>query len=363
MISFLDLGRVNEPHQAAIQRAVETVLRAGWYVLGEQVSAFERAFANYCGTRHCIGVANGLDALTLVLRAWDFPVGSEVIVPANTYIASVLSVTLAGLTPVFVEPDPATYLLDPARIEAALTARTRAVLPVHLYGRCCDMNPINRLAQRHDLRVLEDAAQAHGARYVNRPAGSLGDTAGWSFYPSKNLGALGDAGAVTTDDDQLADRLRALRNYGSAQKYVNDFVGQNSRLDELQAAILLAKLPALDAENERRRQLARRYLTGITNPAVTLPPADQIDQDAWHLFVVRHPRRDAFRAYLRERGIGTEVHYPIPPHQQRAYAPFAHLSLRIAEQLHREVVSLPLNPALTDEEVDYVIEAINAAGD
>lgn len=359
MIPFLDLGRVNQPHQAAIRRAVETVLQSGWYVLGGQVSAFERAFADYCGTRHCVGVANGLDALTLVLRAWDFPAGSEVIVPSNTYIASVLSVTLAGLTPVFVEPDPTTYLLDPNRLEAALTPRTRAILPVHLYGRCCDMEPTNRLARRYGLRVLEDAAQAHGATYRGKRSGSLGDAAGWSFYPSKNLGALGDAGAVTTDNDQLAERLRALRNYGSAQKYVNDYVGHNSRLDELQAAILLAKLPRLDAENERRCQLARRYLRGITNPNVTLPPADQLDQDAWHLFVVRHPRRDQFRADLLERGIGTDVHYPIPPHWQRAYASYVRLSLPIAEQLHREVVSLPLNPAMTDEEVNFVIETIN----
>lgn len=359
MIPFLDLGRVNETHQEAIRQAVETVFQSGWYVLGRQVATFERAFADACGTRHCIGVASGLDALTLVLRAWNFPAGSEVIVPSNTYIASVLSITLAGLTPVFVEPDSATYLLDPARLEDVLTARTRAVLPVHLYGRCCDMNPIQALARRYDLRVLEDAAQAHGATDKNRRAGNLGDAAGWSFYPSKNLGALGDAGAVTTNDDQLADRLRALRNYGSVQKYVNDVVGYNSRLDELQAAILLAKLPALEGENERRRSLARRYLSGITNPAVTLPPADQIDQDAWHLFVVRHPRRDAFRTDLHERGISTDIHYPIPPHRQPAYASFAGLSLPIAERIHEEVVSLPLNPALTDEEVDFIIETIN----
>ncbi len=359
MIPFLDLKRLNDPHQTAIQLAAERVLQSGWYILGPAVTAFEQAFAHYCGTRHCIGVANGLDALTLVLRAWAFPPGSEVIVPANAYIASVLSITQAGLVPVFVEPDPRTYLLDPARIEAAITARTRAILPVHLYGRCCEMTAISPIAERHNLRVLEDAAQAHGALLDGRRAGNLGHAAGWSFYPTKNLGALGDAGAITTNDDDLAHRLRALRNYGSVQKYENDHVGFNSRLDELQAAILLAKLPGLTAENARRCTLARQYLTGITNPDLMLPPSDRPDQDVWHLFVVRHPRRDDFRAWLHQRGIGTEVHYPIPPHGQRAYPQFAHLSLPISEQLHREVVSLPLNPTLTDENVRYIIDTIN----
>lgn len=360
MIPFLDLKRTNAIHQDAIRAAMERVLQSGWYVLGPEVGAFEQAFARYCGTRHCIGVANGLEALTLVLKAWAFAPNSEVIVPSNAYVASVLSVTQAGLVPVFVEPDPHTHLLDPTRIEAALTTRTKAILPVHLYGRCCDMTAINAVALRYGLLVLEDAAQAHGAVHEGRWAGNLGDAAGWSFYPTKNLGALGDAGAITTSDDALADRLRALRNYGSAQKYVNEYAGYNSRLDELQAAILLAKLPGLAAENSRRRALARLYLTGITNPDVVLPPADQPDRDAWHLFVVRHPRRDALRAHLREQGIGTDVHYPTPPHRQPAYAPFAHLSLPISEQLHREVVSLPLNPTLTDEDMGFIIYAVNS---
>lgn len=370
MIPFLDLKQVNDAYKPWVEEAVGRTVASGWYVLGREVEAFEQQFAAYCGTRHCIGVASGLDALTLVLHAWEFPSGSEVIVPSNAYIASVLSITHAGLTPVFVEPDPKTYLLDPARIGAAVTPRTRAILPVHLYGRCCDMSPIHAVAQRNGLNVLEDAAQAHGAVYRTRSgtsetyrtsrAGNLGDAAGWSFYPSKNLGALGDGGAITTNDDELAGRLRALRNYGSTQKYVNRYLGYNSRLDELQAAILTAKLPMLDRDNDRRRSLARQYLMGITNPAVTLPPADQIEQDAWHLFVVRHPRRDELRTYLRERGIATEVHYPIPPHRQASYASFAHLTLPISEQIHREVVSLPLNPALTDAEVDYVIATINS---
>lgn len=359
MIPFLDLKQVNEPHQTAIQVTIDRVLASGWYILGHEVDAFERQFADYCQSQYCIGVANGLDALTLVLKAWNFPATSEVIVASNAYIASVLSITHAGLTPVFVEPDPQTYLLDPARIESVITSRTKAILPVHLYGRCCDMGPINELAQQYNLKVLEDAAQAHGATYKGKRAGNLGDAAGWSFYPSKNLGALGDAGAITTNDTELATRLRALRNYGSAQKYVNDYLGHNSRLDELQAAILSAKLPLLDQENQRRRELAQLYLTGIRHPDVALPPTDQVEQDVWHLFVIRHPRRDTLRTYLHQKGIGTDVHYPIPPHHQRAYASYAQLSFPISEQLHREVLSLPLNPALTDDQVAYIIEMIN----
>ena len=370
MIPFLDLKQINDPHQWAIHQAIERVIKSGWYILGSEVEAFEQQFAAYCQTQHCIGVANGLEALTLVLKAWEFPAKSEVIVASNAYIASVLSITHAGLTPVFVEPDPRTYLLDPTRVETAITPRTRAILPVHLYGRCCDMDPINALAQRYGLRVLEDAAQAHGAMYESKQAnasrqraGNLGDAAGWSFYPSKNLGALGDAGAITTNDDALANTLRALRNYGSSQKYVNEYVGHNSRLDELQAAIVSAKLPFLDKENTRRRVLARQYLASIHHPDITLPPADQIEQDAWHLFVIQHPQRDKLRSYLHERGIGTDVHYPIPPHHQRAYASLAHLSFPVAEQLHQNVISLPLNPTLTDEEATYIIETINSVSE
>ena len=359
MIPFLDLKRVNEPHQAAIRQAAERVIQSGWYILGREVDAFEQQFARYCQSAHCIGTANGLDALTLVLKAWNFPVGSEVIVASNAYIASLLSITHAGLNPVLVEPDPQTYLLDPNRIEVAVTERTRAIMIVHLYGRCGEMGSINRIAQRYNLKVLEDAAQAHGALYASGRAGTLGDAAAWSFYPSKNLGALGDAGAITTNDETLAGKLRTLRNYGSSQKYVNEYQGHNSRLDELQAAILSAKLPFLDQENNRRREIARHYLTGLNNPAITLPPADQIMQDVWHLFVIRHPRRDALRAHLHGQGIGTDIHYPTPPHRQKAYPALAHLSFPIAEVLHREVLSLPLNPYLTDDEVAYSIDVIN----
>lgn len=359
MIPFLDLKRINEPHRMAIQAATERVIQSGWYILGREVDAFERQFAQYCQSACCIGVANGLEALTLVLKAWDFPAGSEVIVASNAYIASILSITHAGLSPVLVEPDPQTYLIDPTRIEAAVTERTKAIMVVHLYGRCCDMDAINRLAQHYTLKVLEDAAQAHGALYASGRAGNLGDAAAWSFYPSKNLGALGDAGAITTNDESLARQLRALRNYGSSQKYVNDYQGHNSRLDELQAAILSEKLPFLDPENKRRRDIARYYLTELKNPAITLPPADQMTLDVWHLFVIRHPRRDALRAYLHDRGIGSDVHYPTPPHHQKAYPELAPLSFPLAEALHREVLSLPLNPTLTDDEVAYIVEEIN----
>ncbi|MEZ0539198.1 DegT/DnrJ/EryC1/StrS family aminotransferase [Fibrella arboris] len=360
MIPFLDLGRINAPHQVRIRAALERVLVSGWYVLGPTVVAFETAFARYVGVDHCIGVANGLEALTLVLKAWALPTGSEVIVPSNAYIASVLAITQAGLTPVLVEPDPRTYTLDSNQLLEALTPNTRAILPVHLYGRVTEMEPLMVFAETHGLRVLEDAAQAHGATYLGRQAGAWGHAAGFSFYPTKNLGALGDAGAITTNDADLAAQLRMWRNYGSAQKYHNNVPGHNSRLDELQAAILTEKLPFLDQENARRRQIARRYVAELTQPDLILPPADAIDQDAWHLFVVRHPQRDALREYLRQQGIGTDVHYPVPPHRQVAYAgQWAADSFPIADQLHREVVSLPLNPTLTDEEVRRVITAVN----
>ncbi len=360
MIPFLDLGRINAPHQVRIRAATERVLASGWFILGPEVAAFEKAFAAYVGVAHCIGVANGLEALTLVLKAWGFPTGSEVLVPSNAYIASVLAITQAGLVPVLVEPDPRTYTLDSSRLAAALTASTRAILPVHLYGRVTDMAPLMAFAREHGLWVLEDAAQAHGATYNETQAGALGHAAGFSFYPTKNLGALGDAGAITTNDADLAARLRMWRNYGSAQKYHNEVPGHNSRLDELQAAILSAKLPFLDEENARRRQIARRYFSELSLPDLSLPPTDAIEQDVWHLFVVRHPHRDVFREHLCRQGIGTDVHYPVPPHRQVAYAgQWPADAFPIADQLHRDVVSLPLNPTLTDGEVSQIITAVN----
>lgn len=359
MIPFLDLQQINAPHQEAIEAAVQRVVRSGWYILGKELSTFEDNFARYCEGTHCVGVANGLDALQLILQAYDFPKGSEVIVPANTYIASVLSVSFLDLVPVWVEPDAATLLIDPKQVEEKITARTKAIMAVHLYGRSCDMTALKAIAQRYDLKLIIDAAQAHGARHKGQRANMLGDAAAFSFYPTKNLGALGDAGAVVTSDSGLAEKIRYLRNYGSLYKYVNEYRGINSRLDEIQAAVLNVKLPHLDAENERRRELARMYLQGITLPDLVLPPGDQIEDDVWHLFVVRHPRREAFINYLTEKGIQTNVHYPLPIHKQKAYQEYQHLSLPLTEQIHREVVSLPLNTVLTDEQAAYIIESIN----
>ncbi|MBO0935211.1 DegT/DnrJ/EryC1/StrS family aminotransferase [Fibrella sp. HMF5335] len=360
MIPFLDLSRVNAPHMARIEAAMQAVARSGWYVLGSAVQTFEEAFAAYVGVKHCIGVANGLEALTLTLKAWNLPPGSEVITQANAYVASVLAISQAGLTPVLVDPDPATYLLDADRVAAAITPRTRVILPVHLYGRCTPMAPLRALADQHKLLILEDAAQAHGATQQGQRAGSLGHAAGFSFYPTKNLGALGDAGAITTNDDQLAAQLRQWRNYGSSQKYINEVPGHNSRLDEIQAAVLSAKLPFLDAENDHRRALARRYLAELQCDDLVLPPANTIDDDAWHLFVVCHPRRDDFRAYLHQHGVGTELHYPIPPYRQPVYASqWSPADFPVTETLCRKITTLPLSTYMTDSEISVITYVIN----
>lgn len=361
-VPFLDLGAASAELDEQLSEALLRVLRSGWYVLGTEVEAFERAWASYVGVQHCVGVANGLDALHLALRAMDVGAGDEVIVPSNTYIATWLAVTHTGATPVPVEPDPTTYNLDPGLIEAAITRRTRVILPVHLYGQAADMEPIVDVAHRHGLSVLEDAAQAHGARDRGRRAGSLGDAAAWSFYPGKNLGALGDAGAVTTDDAAMADRLRALRNYGSTRKYINDVIGWNSRLDEVQAAVLTAKLSVLDAWNDRRRTVAGRYLEGLAGTDLVLPTVPDRAEPVWHLFVVRTPERDALVRHLADAGIGTLIHYPVPPHLQRAYARLGlgEGAFPVSEAIHREVVSLPMSPHLTDAQVDAVIDAVVA---
>lgn len=365
MIKFLDLKRLNEAYRPAIDNAVLRVLDSGWYLLGEECASFEEEFATYCGTKHCIGVANGLDALILVMLAYlergDFSEGDEVIVPANTYIASILAISRAGLKPILVEPDERTYNIDPSRIEAAITDRTRAILPVHLYGQTADMDPILQIAAKYNLKVIEDAAQAHGARYMGRRAGSLGDAAGFSFYPGKNLGALGDGGAVTTSDDNLAETIRALRNYGSQKKYHNLFKGMNSRLDEIQAAILREKLKFLDEDTNRRRDVANQYLVGIHSSAtgVRLPVVADYGQHAWHLFVVRSGRRDQLASHLEDQGIQTVIHYPIPPHKQAAYQERNGESHPISEQLHREVLSLPMSQVLRSDEIQLVIDAVN----
>ncbi len=359
-VDFLNLKRANEPHEAAILDAVERVVGSGWYILGEQTAAFEREFADYCGVAHCIGVANGLDALHLILRAYDIGEGDEVIVPSNTFIATWLAVSQTGARVVPVEPDERTCNLDPGRIEAAITPRTRAVMPVHLYGQPADMEPICRLARKHGLRVIEDAAQAHGARYRGRRVGGLGDAAGFSFYPGKNLGALGDGGAVTTDDDTLAGTLRKLRNYGSSTKYRHEITGLNSRLDELQSAILRIKLPHLDAENTRRRNAASVYLEALARLPLQLPHVHEEADPVWHLFVVRTPDRDALQTYLREAGIGTNIHYPLACHRQPAYSAERWPALPIAERLQAEVLSLPMAPYLSTADIRAVAERIRA---
>jgi dTDP-4-amino-4,6-dideoxygalactose transaminase len=362
-IPFLDLHASCAELREEIDAAIARVLDSGWYILGPEVEAFEAEFAGYCQADHAIGLANGLDALQLALRAMDVGPGDEVIVPSNTYIATWLAVSQCGAVPVPVEPDPATYNIDPARIEAAITARTKVILPVHLYGQPAELDPILAIARKHGLRVLEDAAQAHGARYKGRRIGGHGDAVAWSFYPGKNLGALGDGGAVTTNDAQIADRLRVLRNYGSRMKYVNEVQGYNSRLDPLQAAVLRVKLRHLDEWNARRAGIARQYLHGLSGSGLNLPHVPDWAEPAWHLFVVRHPRRDALQQALTEAGIGSLIHYPIPPHRQQAYAAmgYAREAFPIANTLADEVLSLPMGPQLALEQAGAVVAALAGA--
>ena len=358
MIEFLNLKRVNAPYEAAIKAAIQRVLDSGWYILGQETEAFEREFAAYCGVDHCIGVANGLDALHLILRAYGIGPGDEVIVPSNTFIATWLAVSQTGAMPVPVEPNARTYNLDPALLEAAITPRTRAIMPVHLYGQPADMDAINQIARQHGLRVIEDAAQAHGARYKGRRTGSLGDAAGFSFYPGKNLGALGDGGAITTNDAELAGALRKMRNYGSSVKYQHDMVGYNSRLDELQAAVLRVKLAYLDRDNETRRGVASEYIKALACTSLTLPLVPAEMEPVWHLFVVGTSQREAVQAHLLSKKIGSMVHYPIACHRQGAYAGSVCPSLPLAERLQDQVLSLPMAPYLTGLDVKAIAEAL-----
>jgi dTDP-4-amino-4,6-dideoxygalactose transaminase len=360
MIEFLNLRQVNAAYGDELREAIVRVLESGWYILGEETEAFEREFADFCGTGHAIGVANGLEALSLALRALGIGPGDEVLVPSNTFIATWLAVSHVGATPVPVEPDPRTFNMDPSRIEAALSSRTRAIIPVHLYGQPADLSAILDVARRHGLRVLEDAAQAHGARYRGRRIGGHGDAVAWSFYPGKNLGALGDGGCVTTNDAALAGRIRLLRNYGSQVKYHHDTVGHNSRLDEMQAAVLRVKLRRLDADNRRRSTIARRYLEGLQASGVVLPHvADEADP-VWHLFVARHARRDELASRLATAGVATMVHYPVSPHLQPAYAAMgmARGTLPIAEQLQDQVFSLPMGPTQSDADTEQVVSIL-----
>lgn len=358
MIGFFNLKKINEQYRAEIEQALKNVLDAGRYVLGEQVAAFEKEFARYCGVKHCISVATGMDALAQIIKAYGFSRGDEIIVPANTYIASILAISQNGCCPVLVEPELLSYNIDPSAIKDKITKNTKAIIPVHLYGRICDMAAINRLAKQYNLKIIEDAAQAHGAVCEGKKAGALGDAAAFSFYPTKNLGCLGDGGAITTNDDGLAEKLRYLRNYGSREKYRNRYKGSNSRLDEFQAAVLRIKLKYLDDENRKRRAIAKFYISNINNSKISLPQY-QDDTHVFHLFVIRTQNRDQLKHYLESVGIETGIHYPIPPHKQQAYIELASLSLPVTERLHREVLSIPAHSALTREEISEIVEAIN----
>lgn len=376
MIKFLDLHKINEPYEALFQEKLKSFLDKGWYILGSEVEIFERNFANYCGTKFCIGVANGLDALTLIFKGYielgKLQKGDEVIVPANTYIASILAILQADLVPVLVEPDASTFNLNPDLISQHITPKTRAILVVHLYGQLADMEKINAIAEAQNLLVVEDAAQAHGAKSnsnleipnsnelnLEPRTYNLQRAGAYSFYPSKNLGALGDAGAITTNDAALAKVLFSLRNYGSEIKYHNEFIGVNSRLDELQAAFLNVKLPHLDQENQRRREIAARYLAEIKNDTIQLPYYDGSDNHVFHLFIIRTKNRSKLQNYLTENNIQTQIHYPIAPHKQKALRQFNHLTFLITEEMHEEVLSLPMSPVLTDDEVGFIIEILN----
>jgi dTDP-3-amino-3,4,6-trideoxy-alpha-D-glucose transaminase len=360
-IPFLDLHRSTQDIRAELDSAYHRVMESGRYILGEEVEAFEREFAEYCGTKHCVGVGNGLDALGLILRAHRIGAGDEVIVPAHTFIATWLAVSGTGAVPVPVEPAPGTFNLDPEGVAAALTPRTKAILPVHLYGQPAEMAPIISLCRERGVKVIEDAAQAHGARYRGRRVGSLGDGAAFSFYPAKNLGALGDGGAIVTDSDELADQVRLLRNYGSRLKYRHEREGVNSRLDPLQAAFLRAKLKHLDRWNDHRCAIANRYLEGLKNlPGLILPWTPPHVDPVWHIFAVRHERRDALQSFLEKRGIGTLIHYPVPPHRSEAYAGrrWADVALPRTERIAAEILSLPLWPQMETASVDEVISAV-----
>ncbi|POR20593.1 aminotransferase, partial [Flavobacterium columnare] len=352
-ISFLNLKNINEPYEIFFQNKLQEILKSGWYILGKEVALFEKQFADYCGSNYCVGVGNGLDAITLSFLAYlekgDLKKGDEIIVPANTYIASILGIIQAGLIPVLVEPDLDTYIIDPSKIEENINVRTKGILVVHLYGQLADMNAIIEIGYRHNLLIIEDCAQAHGLVFIGN------HTRTFSFYPGKNLGALGDGGAVVTNDKIFVDLVKKLRNYGSLIKYYNELKGFNSRLDELQAAFLNIKLPALNEDNKKRRKIADNYLKKIQNPRIILPKIKILEEHVFHVFVVRCKQRDELQKYLEVNGIQTLIHYPIPPHKQEAMKEWNHLSFPITEQIHNEILSLPISPVMTKEEVDYII--------
>lgn len=365
MVKFLDLNKINFKYEEAFASRFKAFLKSGYYIKGSEVSQFEVSFARYCGTKHCIGVANGLDALTLIFKAYielgKLKLGDEVMIPSNTYIASILSVLNSGLKPVFVEPDEATFNIAASEIQKHLKPSVKAILVVHLYGQLADMSEINAIAKTNKLLVVEDAAQAHGAVSISeeKKAGNLSDAAGFSFYPTKNLGALGDAGAVTTNDDALAACIKLLHNYGSSKKYVNEKIGVNSRLDEIQASFLNVKLKDLDTQNEKRRGIAKRYLKSIDNPKIKLPFYDFSSNHVFHVFVVRVEDRTHFMNYLDQKEIGYLIHYPIAPHKQAALSLYKSLYLPVAESIHATVISIPMSPVVTNQEIETIINALN----
>lgn len=365
MIPFIDIHAINARFEKSFKNQFQDFLDSGYYVLGNQVSAFESRFADYCETQYCIGVGNGLDALRLILEGYKvldkLKPGDEVIVASNTYIATIIAIKQAGLKPVLVEVENQTFNFDISALKQAISPSTKAIMPVHLYGQIAPMEAIYSISKSHDLLIIEDAAQAHGATHTNgKRAGNLGHAAGFSFYPTKNLGALGDAGAVTTSDASLATAIKKLRNYGSSSKYVNEFLGVNSRLDEIQASFLSVKLPVLDSDNSERRDIARAYIKGIANPKVVLPACDGSKNHVFHLFVVQVATRDHFQDYLKNKGIGTLIHYPIPPHHQQALKEFATLQFPISEKIHQQVISLPMSPVMTQAQIEKVINVVNA---
>lgn len=363
MIPFLDLKGLNAQYRAELIDACTKVIDSGWYIQGSECKEFEIEFAEYCGTKYAIGIANGLDALILILRAYKelgfMKDGDEVIVPSNTYIASILAISQNNLVPVLVEPDINTYLIDPSKIEEKITSKTKAILPVHLYGQTCEMDKINKIAKKYNLKVMEDSAQSHGAFYENKRSGNLGDASGFSFYPGKNLGALGDGGAVTTNDEELANTIKALGNYGSHKKYENLYKGVNSRLDEMQAAILRVKLRYLDEETEKRREIANYYLQNIKSENIILPTVRDEDNHVWHLFVIRANKRNELQKYLLDNGVQTLIHYPIPPHKQIAYKEWNNKRYEISEQIHNEILSLPISSIQSLEDTNNIVEILN----
>ncbi len=360
MIKFLDLEKINNRLRREIDLEIKEVLDSGWYLQGEKNKEFTDNFAKYCGVKHCVGVANGLDALNIIIKGYGFTDGDEIIVPSNTYIASILAISLNGCVPVLVEPDIKTYNINPDLIEAKITDKTKAIMVVHLYGQAVQMKKVWELAKKYNLKVIEDSAQAHGAIYEGVRTGALSDASGFSFYPGKNLGCLGDGGCITTNDDELFEQIKAIANYGSDRKYHHIYKGINSRLDEIQAAVLNVKLKYLDSDNEKRREISKYYRENIKNPLITLPETYDESAHVWHVFPVRTENRDEFQKYLGENDIQTIIHYPTPPHKQMAYKEWNNLSYPISEEIHKTIISLPISPVMDNNDIDKVVEIVNA---